>query len=68
MSQCSNCKKQLSCGCQRRNASNGVQVCTNCLSSYESQIKIINQPSISTEAETKVTPHIRGQSLRKFTK
>jgi len=68
MSQCSNCNKQLSCGCQRRNASNGVQVCTNCLSSYESKIKIINQPSVSTEAETKVTPHIRGQSLRKFTK
>ena len=59
MSQCSNCKKQLSCGCQRRNASNGVQVCTNCLNSYESQIKIINQPSVSTETETKVTPHIK---------
>ena len=59
MSQCSNCNQKLSCGCQKRNASNGVQVCTNCLSSYESQIKIINQPSISTEAETKVTHHIK---------
>jgi len=68
MSQCSNCNKQLSCGCQRRNASNGVQVCTNCLSSYESKIQIINQPSVNTEAETKVTPHVRGQSLKKFIK
>ena len=59
MSQCSNCNKQLSCGCQRRNASNGVQVCTNCLSSYESKIQIINQPSVSTETETKVTHHIK---------
>jgi len=59
MSQCSNCNKQLSCGCQRRNASNGVQVCTNCLSSYESKIQIINQPSVSTESETKVTHHIK---------
>jgi hypothetical protein len=68
MSQCSNCNQTLSCGCQRRNASNGVQVCTNCLSSYESQIKVNSQPSVTIEAETKITPHRRGQALRKFTK
>jgi len=68
MSQCSNCNQTLTCGCQRRNASNGVQVCTNCLSSYESQIKVVNQPSVTTEVETKITPHRRGQALRKFTK
>jgi len=68
MSQCSNCKQNLSCGCQKRNASNGVQVCTNCLSSYESQIKNVNQPSVTIEAETKITPHRRGQALRKFIK
>lgn len=68
MSQCSNCNKQLSCGCQKRNASNGVQVCTNCLSSYESQIQVTNQPSVTIEAGTKITPHRRGQALRKFIK
>jgi len=68
MSQCSNCKQNLSCGCQKRNASNGVQVCSNCLSSYESQIKNVNQPSVTIEAETKITPHRRGQALRKFIK
>ncbi len=68
MSQCSNCKQNLSCGCQKRNASNGVQVCSNCLSSYESQIKNVNQPSVTIEAETKITPHTRGQALRKFIK
>ena len=68
MSKCSNCNQTLSCGCQRRNASNGVQVCTNCLSSYESQIKVNSQPSVTIEAETKITPHRRGQALRKFTK
>ena len=68
MSQCSNCNQTLSCGCQRRNASNGVQVCSNCLSSYESQIKVNSKPSVTIEAETKITPHRRGQALRKFTK
>ena len=68
MSQCSNCNQTLTCGCQRRNASNGVQVCNNCLSSYESQIQVANQPSITIEAETTITPHRRGQALRKFIK
>jgi len=68
MSQCSNCKQQLSCGCQKRNASNGVQVCSNCLSSYESQIQIVSDPSVTVETGTKITPHRRGQSLRKFIK
>lgn len=38
MAQCSNCQSQLSCGCQRRTASNGVQVCANCLSKYEEHL------------------------------
>jgi hypothetical protein len=39
MSACPNCKANLSCGCQRRTASNGQQVCTSCLAKYEAQIK-----------------------------
>lgn len=35
---CPNCKKKLSCGCQKRTASDGKKVCTNCLSSYEASI------------------------------
>ena len=68
MSQCSNCNQTLSCGCQRRNASNGVQVCTNCLSSYESQIQVTNQPSIIIEEEPIKQIHKRGQALKKFIK
>ena len=68
MSQCSNCNKTLTCGCQKRNASNGVQVCSNCLSSYESQIKNVNQPSVVIEEKSIIQPHRRGQALRKFIK
>lgn len=39
MSVCGNCKSKLSCGCQRRKASDGTQVCSNCLSKYEAQLK-----------------------------
>ncbi len=39
MSTCNNCKSKLSCGCQKRTASNGQQVCANCLAKYEAQIK-----------------------------
>ena len=39
MAQCPNCGKQLSCGCQRRIASNGVSACTNCIGILEAKIK-----------------------------
>ncbi len=40
MSACPNCNNQLSCGCQRRTASNGTQVCSSCLSAYETKLQI----------------------------
>jgi hypothetical protein len=39
MSTCSNCKKSLSCGCQKRKASDGKSVCSNCISKYELSLK-----------------------------
>jgi len=35
---CPNCNNTLSCGCQKRVASNGAQVCTSCIASYEVKI------------------------------
>lgn len=32
---CPNCGKSLSCGCQKRVASDGKQVCTSCIGAYE---------------------------------
>ncbi len=31
MAQCSNCKKNMSCGCQKRTSSTGVVGCTSCI-------------------------------------
>ena len=35
---CQNCKSKLSCGCQKRTASDGKPVCTMCLNAYESTL------------------------------
>ena len=37
---CPNCQRSLGCGCQKRVASDGAQVCQHCISDYE--IKIAN--------------------------
>jgi len=39
MATCSNCKANLSCGCQKRVASDKTSVCSNCLSKYEASLK-----------------------------
>ena len=36
---CPNCKSALSCGCQKRVASDGKQVCSSCLPAYENKLK-----------------------------
>ena len=36
---CPNCNAKITCGCQKRTASNGKTVCTNCVSIYEQQLK-----------------------------
>ena len=39
MAACSNCKRTLSCGCQKKTASDGTSVCTNCIQQYEANLK-----------------------------
>lgn len=45
MAHCTNCQSTLSCGCQQRIASDGKQVCANCLAAYEKRIEINNANS-----------------------
>jgi transcription elongation factor Elf1 len=39
MSACPNCGKKLSCGCQKKKASNGQTVCNDCATKYELQLQ-----------------------------
>lgn len=56
---CSNCKSQLSCGCQRRTASDGTSCCDVCINLYE---KSLNPPVPSPSA--KVVSPIKKESAK----
>lgn len=43
MAKCLNCGKSLSCGCQKKKASDGKSVCTNCIAQYELKLKRITK-------------------------
>ena len=49
---CSNCGKCLSCGCQRRIATDGVRVCVSCVEVYESTLDQAEKSSLIS-----VNPH-----------
>lgn len=69
MSQCPNCKSQLSCGCQRRTASDGTSVCSSCLSAYESKLQNAAQPKqTSNQQPNPVWGKDRYRNLHKFIK
>lgn len=42
---CQNCGTTLSCGCQKRIASNKKEVCSSCITSYENNIVKLKQAS-----------------------
>ena len=42
MAKCNNCNTNLGCSCQKRTASNGASVCSNCLAAYERTLKQAN--------------------------
>ena len=47
MSTCPNCKARITCGCQKRKASDGRQVCSTCISKYEAALKLKDSTSRS---------------------
>jgi hypothetical protein len=50
MANCPNCKKKLSCGCQKRTATDGKTVCTGCLKTYEAGLK--QKKTLATVSQT----------------
>lgn len=35
---CPNCQSKLSCGCQKRIATDGKEVCSSCVTTYENNL------------------------------
>ncbi len=50
MATCPNCKNKMSCGCQKRQASDGKTVCSKCLNNYEADLK--QRQTIETVSQT----------------
>ena len=79
---CPNCKRALSCGCQRATATNGVVVCTNCVAQYNASLlpagnspgsssgntPIVNESLKITPPpiKTAITPEITGVKYNNF--
>ena len=45
---CLNCGAKMSCGCQRRTASDGKAVCASCLNIYEKSLKPVTKVTNSS--------------------
>ncbi len=43
MAKCLNCSKTITCGCQKRKAKDGKEVCSSCVVSYEAKL---SQPTV----------------------
>jgi transcription initiation factor TFIIIB Brf1 subunit/transcription initiation factor TFIIB len=50
MANCPNCKNKMSCGCQKRQASDGKTVCSKCANTYEEQLK--QRQTLATVSQT----------------
>jgi hypothetical protein len=48
MANCPNCGAVLSCGCQRKSASDGKQGCVQCIPAYEAALKRRNAERSTT--------------------
>jgi hypothetical protein len=53
---CTNCNAKLSCGCQKRVASDGKQVCSSCVSSYEQKLKAIKEANANHPDNLNINP------------
>jgi transcription elongation factor Elf1 len=66
MSTCLNCGKKLSCGCQKKTASDGKSVCSSCLTQYNESLK--QTPVVRSAPQENTWGKDRYNNLNKFIK
>lgn len=59
MAKCANCGANMSCGCQKRAASNGTSACSSCISGLESKLALAKQAATQI-AQTAPAPQQWG--------
>jgi hypothetical protein len=50
MNNCPNCQKEITCGCQKKLANDGTQVCTSCMDEYNKLLGVKNQQPLVNNA------------------
>jgi transcription elongation factor Elf1 len=68
MSACPNCGTKLSCGCQKKRASNGVFVCRSCITRYEKSLQPAQETPKENTTQLKEWGKDRYKNLEKFIK
>lgn len=53
MQTCQNCGSQLSCGCQKRIATDGTNVCSSCIAQYEQKLIELRSSQNNNQEENK---------------
>lgn len=57
---CANCKKKLSCGCQRRQANDGTSACSSCVGTLNGKVateKLVERKA-AAKIEKAATPNL----------
>lgn len=51
---CPNCQSKITCGCQKRTATDGKQTCSNCVAAYNYKLKIQQKPANPDDITLKI--------------
>lgn len=64
MAKCGNCQAKLSCGCQRRTASDGKSCCSKCVKLYEHNLKNKSTPAPVPPKSTNLAGKINSVTFK----
>lgn len=63
MAKCLNCGTNMTCGCQKRKASDGKECCSHCLNAYEAQLRVKREAEKKSKGGSSpisfVTAHVK---------
>ena len=62
MAQCPNCKKNMSCGCQKRTSSTGVVGCTSCITDTITTKQTVNTINKNNKLKNFWGPEIHSKN------
>lgn len=62
MANCPNCNSVITCGCQKRKASNNAEVCSKCIDAYQKQLNDVNTTTLPSTDNTEATTVLQSSN------